>query len=54
MAPQATGLEVWRNPARVLLREQIAEHRIPALGLLLGSLVLNDIPMLDENFSGLC
>src|SRR5260370_14415188 len=32
-----------------LLRERSAEHRIPALGLLLGSLVLNDIPVFDEN-----
>jgi hypothetical protein len=32
-----------------LLRERVAEHRISALGLLLGSLVLNDIPVFDEN-----
>src|SRR5258708_35165509 len=32
-----------------LLRERVAEHRIPALGLLLCSLVLNDIPVFDEN-----
>ena len=32
-----------------LLRERVAEHRIPALGLLLGSLVLNDIPVFDED-----
>jgi len=33
----------------VLLRERVAEHRIPALGLLLARLVLNDIPVFDEN-----
>ena len=32
-----------------LLRERVAEHRIPALGLLLGSLVLNDIPVFGDN-----
>lgn len=32
-----------------LLRKRVAEHRIPALGLLLCSLVLNDIPVFDEN-----
>jgi hypothetical protein len=32
-----------------LLRERVAKHWIPALGLLLGSLVLNDIPVFDEN-----
>ena len=32
-----------------LFRECIAEHRIPALGMLLGSLVLNNIPVLNEN-----
>jgi hypothetical protein len=32
-----------------LLRERVTEHRIPPFGLLLGSLVLNDIPVFDEN-----
>ena len=35
--------------ALVLLRERVAEHRIPALGLLLASFILNDIPVFDEN-----
>ena len=38
------------SPSRsCLFREQGAEHRIPALGLLLGSLVLNNIPVFDES-----
>src|ERR1700674_2919686 len=32
-----------------LLRERLAKHRIPALGLFLGSLVLNDVPVFDKN-----
>ena len=32
-----------------LLRERVAEHRTPALGLLLCSLFLNDIPVFDKN-----
>src|ERR1700757_2330883 len=31
------------------LRERVAEHGIPTLGLLLCSLILNDIPVFDEN-----
>ena len=32
-----------------LLRKRVAEHRAPALGLLFGGLVLNDVPVLDKN-----
>jgi hypothetical protein len=30
-------------------RERVTEHRIPALGLLLRGLVLDYVPMLDQN-----
>src|SRR5260370_38913952 len=43
------GLSLGVKFRSCLLRERVAEHRIPALGLLLGSLVLNDIPVFDEN-----
>src|SRR5260370_34179614 len=43
------GLSLGVKFRSCLLRECVAEHRIPALGLLLGSLVLNDIPVFDEN-----
>ena len=32
-----------------LLRKRVAEHRAPALGLLFCGVVLNDVPVLDEN-----
>src|SRR5216683_7122550 len=43
------GLSLGVKFRSCLLRERFAEHRIPTLGLLLVSLVLNDIPMFDQN-----
>src|SRR6266851_854171 len=43
------GLSLGVTFRSCLLRERFAEHRIPALGLLTRSLVLNDIPVFAEN-----
>jgi hypothetical protein len=42
-------IERKRFRVQVWVQTSVRTHRIPAFGLLLGSLVLNDIPVFDEN-----
>src|SRR6516164_4253705 len=48
ISPVQKGLLFIQRSGSVVPRERVAEHRPAALGLLPGRLILDDIPVLDE------